>query len=91
MLRWFYTVLKIKRQCKKLVFFTFLLKNPTYTQHRVTKIGMDMNYDAYSVQIKNHENREIFMYRELEKMVKNSFFRQQANLFLVFCNLSLDI
>ena len=28
---------------QKTFFFTFWLKNPTYTQHRVTKIGMDMN------------------------------------------------
>ena len=74
MLRWFYTVLNIKHQYQKVQFSTFLLKNPTYTLCRVIKISASMDWDAFSVQLKNHENWKIFRYPKFKKTGKKSFF-----------------
>ena len=54
MLRWFYTILKIKHQCQKLQFLTFLPENPTYK--KISMQNLQMDTDAYSVQLKNHVN-----------------------------------
>ena len=67
MLRWFYTILKVKRQCQKLQFLPFLLKNPIYTLRRITETGMHMEWDAFSEQLKNHENRKNLGYPKFEK------------------------
>ena len=48
-------------------FFTILTPKTTYTSRRATKIGMHMDWDAFSVQLENHENREIFTYPKYEK------------------------
>ena len=52
---------------KKAVFYLCDPQNPTYTSRRATKIGMRMHWDAFSVQLENHENREMSRYPKYEK------------------------
>ena len=74
MLRWFYTVLNIKHQYQKVQFSTFLLKNPTYTLCIVIKISASMDWDAFSVQLKNHEN----FFSKDEFLIKFIFLKKEA-------------
>ena len=60
-----------KKLPKNAVFYLFDLQNHTYTSRRATKIGMRMDWDAFSVPLRNHENREIFRY---PKYAKTGFF-----------------
>ena len=66
---------------KNAFFYLFDLQNHIYTSRRATEIGMHMDWDPHSVQF---ENREIFTYPKYEKNL-------QANLFLLFGNLNLDV
>ena len=56
-----------KKLPKNAFFYLFDLQNHTYTSRRATKIGMRMHWDAFSVQLENHENREISRYPKYEK------------------------
>ena len=47
----------------------FLLKNSIHTLPRATKIGIRMDWDANSVQLKNHENWEMFRYPQFETLL----------------------
>ena len=58
-----------KKLPKNAVFYLFDLQNHTYTSPRATEIGMRMHWHAFSVQLGNHENREIFRYPKYEKTV----------------------
>ena len=57
-----------KKLPKNAFFYLFDLQNHTYTSRRATKIGMRMHWDAFSVQLENHENREISRYPKLTRV-----------------------
>ena len=47
-------------------FYLFDPQNHIYTSRRASKIGMHMDWHAFSLQLKNHENRKIFKYDEVQ-------------------------
>ena len=50
-------------------FYLFDPQNHIYTSRRASKIGMHMDWHAFSLQLKNHENRKILSTQNLKKQV----------------------
>ena len=48
-------------------FYLFDPQNHIYTSRRASKIGMHMDWHAFSLQLKNHENPKNFKYPKFEK------------------------
>ena len=62
-------------------FYRFDPQNHIYTSRRASKIGMHMDWHAFSLHLKNHENQKIFKYPKLEK---NRFFANNQIYFYSF-------
>ena len=77
-----------KKLPKNAVSYLFALQNHTYTSRRATKSGILMDWDAFSVRLKNRENRKMFRYPKSEK---NGFSASKQIYFLLFCDLILDV